>query len=54
MSSALNADHHGMSKFNGPADPNYVLVRNILRMLTAATNPNRELFCVRPRPRQSL
>jgi hypothetical protein len=30
-SSALNADHHGMSKFRDTEDANYVHVRNILR-----------------------
>jgi hypothetical protein len=50
MSSALNADHHGMSKFSGPADPNYLLVRNMLRMFTAAINPKRELFWFHHRP----
>jgi hypothetical protein len=35
-SSALNADHHGMSKFRDTEDANYVHVRNILRMFLKA------------------
>jgi hypothetical protein len=35
-SSALNADHHGMSKFRDTEDANYVHVRNILRMFLRA------------------
>jgi hypothetical protein len=35
-SSALNADHHSMSKFRDTEDANYVHVRNILRMFLKA------------------
>jgi hypothetical protein len=35
-SSALNADHHGMTKFRNVEDANYVHVRNILRTFLKA------------------
>lgn len=31
ISKALNADHHGVRKFDGRQDPNYVAVRNFLK-----------------------
>src|SRR5690348_14977580 len=30
MSAPLDADHHTICKFEGPGDPNYVTVRNML------------------------
>jgi hypothetical protein len=33
VSKALNADHHGVCKYDGPQDPNYIIVRNILKSL---------------------
>jgi hypothetical protein len=36
QSSALNADHHGMSKFRNTEDANYLHVRNILRTFLKA------------------
>lgn len=33
ISKALNADHHGVCKFEGPQDPNYVTVRNVLKSI---------------------
>ncbi|KAI8630209.1 NACHT and WD domain protein [Xylariaceae sp. FL1651] len=32
-SKALDADHHGVCKFESPEDPNYVTVRNVLKSL---------------------
>jgi hypothetical protein len=32
-SKALDADHHGVCKFESPRDPNYVTVRNVLKSL---------------------
>ncbi|KAI9687673.1 MAG: hypothetical protein M1820_010404 [Bogoriella megaspora] len=34
-SKALNADHHGVCKFDGPSDPNYITVRNVLKTLVS-------------------
>ncbi|KAF2229076.1 hypothetical protein EV356DRAFT_494418 [Viridothelium virens] len=34
-SKALNADHHGICKFDSPRDPNYITVRNVLKSLVA-------------------
>ena len=33
ISRALDADHHGVCKFDSPGDPQYVAVRNVLRSL---------------------
>ncbi|KAK6088625.1 NACHT and WD domain-containing protein [Seiridium cupressi] len=33
ISKALNADHHGVCKYDGKDDPNYITVRNILKSL---------------------
>ncbi|KAI1322656.1 hypothetical protein F5Y16DRAFT_35563 [Xylariaceae sp. FL0255] len=33
VSKALNADHHGVCKYEGPQDPNYITMRNILKSL---------------------
>lgn len=33
LSKALDADHHEVCKFNGPQDPNYITVRNVLKTL---------------------
>ncbi|KAI0392005.1 hypothetical protein F5Y17DRAFT_467858 [Xylariaceae sp. FL0594] len=33
VSKALNADHHGVCKYDDPRDPNYISVRNILKSL---------------------
>lgn len=42
-SKALDADHHGVCKYDGPADPNYITVRNVLKTLVgkivATSNP---------------
>ncbi|KAK4150207.1 hypothetical protein C8A00DRAFT_37212, partial [Chaetomidium leptoderma] len=36
ISSPLNADHHGVSKFSSKEDPNYEQVRNVLRMFLSS------------------
>ena len=33
VSKALSADHHGICKYEGPQDPNYITVRNVLKSL---------------------
>jgi hypothetical protein len=35
VSKALDADHHGVCKYDGPQDPNYVTVRNVLKSLVS-------------------
>ncbi|KAI0550041.1 hypothetical protein F4679DRAFT_544620 [Xylaria curta] len=35
VSKALNADHHSVCKYEGPQDPNYIIVRNILKSLVS-------------------
>ncbi|ROW08795.1 hypothetical protein VMCG_02977 [Cytospora schulzeri] len=35
VSKALAADHHGVCKYEGPEDPNYVTVRNVLKSLVS-------------------
>jgi hypothetical protein len=45
-SSGLNADHHGMCKFSDTNDPNYVQVRNVLRMFVRTFKlPGTRLSC---------
>lgn len=33
VSKALSADHHGVCKYEGPQDPNYITIRNVLKSL---------------------
>ncbi|TPX16279.1 uncharacterized protein E0L32_003928 [Thyridium curvatum] len=40
-SKALNADHHGICKYDSPVDPNYITVRNVLRSLVSKIISNR-------------
>ncbi|KAH8776662.1 NACHT and WD domain protein [Diaporthe sp. PMI_573] len=35
LSRALDADHHGVCKYDGPTDPNYVTVRNVLKSIVS-------------------
>ncbi|POS78997.1 NACHT and WD domain-containing protein [Diaporthe helianthi] len=35
LSRALDADHHGVCKYDGPSDPNYVTVRNVLKSIVS-------------------
>lgn len=35
VSKALTADHHGVCKYDGPQDPNYITVRNVLKTLVS-------------------
>ncbi|KAF1836460.1 NACHT and WD domain protein [Decorospora gaudefroyi] len=37
ISKAMDADHHGVCKYQGPKDPNYVTVKNILKFLLRKT-----------------
>ncbi|KAJ5177145.1 uncharacterized protein N7482_003022 [Penicillium canariense] len=34
-SKALNADHHGVCKYDSPKDPNYITVRNVLKSIVS-------------------
>ena len=34
-SKALDADHHGVCKYDSPKDPNYIVVRNVLKSLVS-------------------
>ena len=34
-SKALDADHHGVCKYDSPSDPNYIIVRNVLQSLVS-------------------
>ena len=35
ISKALDADHHGVCKYDSPKDPSYVIVRNVLKSLVS-------------------
>lgn len=35
VSKALSADHHGICKYEGPQDPNYITIRNVLKSLVS-------------------
>lgn len=35
VSKALSADHHGICKFEGTQDPNYITIRNVLKSLVS-------------------
>ena len=35
ISRALDADHHGVCKFESPEDPLYIAVRNVLKSLVS-------------------
>lgn len=44
-SKALDADHHGVCKYDSPKDPNYITVRNVLKSLVSkiiATNRSKK------------
>ncbi len=41
VSKPLDADHHGICKFEGPDDPGYVTVRNIIMSLVEHGVPTR-------------
>lgn len=34
-SKALNADHYDVCKYDSPRDPNYIIVRNVLKSLVS-------------------
>ena len=45
-SKALDADHHGVCKYDSPKDPNYIIVRNVLQSLISkviSANSSRRL-----------
>ena len=54
-SKALDADHHGVCKYDSPKDPNYVVVRNVLKSLiskvVATDNSNGTLTTSRKQSR---
>ncbi|KAJ5740559.1 hypothetical protein N7493_000431 [Penicillium malachiteum] len=37
-SKALNADHHGVCKYDSPRDPNYITVRNVLKSIKGSAD----------------
>jgi hypothetical protein len=39
ISKALDADHHGVCKYDSPDDPRYISVRNVLRTLICKAKP---------------
>lgn len=43
-SKALDADHHGVCKYDSPTDPNYIVVRNVLKSLV-----NKVISAYRPK-----
>ncbi|KAI3394446.1 hypothetical protein diail_2696 [Diaporthe ilicicola] len=46
LSKALDADHHGVCKYDGPADPNYVTVRNVLKSIVSKIVARRSSLAV--------
>lgn len=38
ISKPLDADHNGVCKYNGPDDPRYITIRNVLKSLVAKAN----------------
>ena len=51
LSKGLNADHHNVCKYDGPHDPNYIIVKNVLQSLvgrvTAASQESKPTFSSR-------
>lgn len=45
-SSGLDADHHSICKFSGINDPNYIHVRDVLRMFLTRYDVNGESVCL--------
>ncbi|KFZ02931.1 hypothetical protein V502_11382 [Pseudogymnoascus sp. VKM F-4520 (FW-2644)] len=43
ISKSLDADHRGVCKFDGPDDPNYVSVRNVIQSFIKSHKPNMTL-----------
>jgi hypothetical protein len=39
ISKPLDADHHGVCKFESPEDPAYITVRNVLKSLVGKAEP---------------
>lgn len=46
LSKALDADHHGVCKYDGPGDPNYVVVRNVLKSIVSKILARRSSLAV--------
>lgn len=44
ISKPLDANHHGVCKFDGPGDPNYISVRNVIQSLIKSHKPNGKLW----------
>ncbi|KAH0558952.1 hypothetical protein GP486_004423 [Trichoglossum hirsutum] len=40
ISKPLDADHHGVCKYESPGDPRYITVRNVLKSLVEKAKPN--------------
>lgn len=45
ISKALDADHHGVCKYDSPEDPLYVTVRNVLKSLVSKFPPPGKHSC---------
>ncbi|KAI0515458.1 NACHT and WD domain protein [Xylaria bambusicola] len=54
ISKALEADHHGVSKFDHPLDPNYITVRNVLMSLTSKALSEKALKSLEASDRKDL
>lgn len=57
MSKGLDADHHGVCKYDSPDDPNYVNVRNVLKTVMSkilATKKPSELSAAHPTQHSDL
>jgi hypothetical protein len=39
ISKPLDADHHGVCKYDSPNDPRYITVRNVLKSLVGKAKP---------------
>ena len=46
ISKPLDADHHGVCKYDSPDDPRYIAVRNVLKSLVRKLKPRGKTTCV--------
>jgi hypothetical protein len=46
ISKPLDADHHGVCKYESPDDPRYIAVRNVLKSLVGKSKPRGKTTCV--------
>jgi hypothetical protein len=45
ISKPLDADHHGVCKYESPEDPRYIAVRNVLKSLVGKSKPRGTITC---------